>query len=93
MYTIIVPARDFKCIEQYLKRGRITPETIELLGRKYEVGDDRYVITAEILERQQAVRYTISDGEHTASVEIRSPVCVFGGWGVTCAFDADKGYD
>ena len=93
MYTIVVPARDFKCIEQYLRKGRISPETIELLGRKYEIGDDNYVITAEILEKKQAVKYTISNGECSSTIELRSPVCAFSTFGVTVAFDRDKSYD
>jgi hypothetical protein len=92
IYPIIIPARDYKCLEKYLKKGFISPETMEIIGRVYEVNDDKYVITAEVLE-DQAVRYTVSDGKFEAVREIRSPICYFGEFRINVMFDIDKSYE
>jgi hypothetical protein len=91
LYTISVPSKDFKAIEQWLKKGRVLMP--EVIGREYESYGNGFVITAKILENKHAVRYTIDDGENIISKVIRSPMCYFGELGITLTFEIDKSYE
>ena len=93
IYTISIPARDYKALEKYLKKNLIAPETMELLGREYETGDEWFAITAKVLANQPAIHYSVSDGEQTFHKIIRTPVCYFEEYGLSIAFDIDRGYE
>ena len=65
----------------------------EIIGRSYEVSGDGFVFTAEVMSKQQDIHYTLYDGEQTFHKILKSPVCYFQEYGVTVAFDVDRGYD
>ena len=90
LYTISVPSKDFKAIEQWLKKGRVLMP--EIIGREYETYGNGFIITAKVLEDEHAVRYTLDDGKTIVAKVIRSPMCFFGEFGVTISFEIDKSY-
>lgn len=85
LYTIVIPSKDYKAIEQYLKKGRVLMP--EIIGRVYE---GQGGVTAEILASQQAIKYSAPDAR---DVIIKSTVCHFNDAGVTVAFEIDSSYD
>lgn len=91
LYTIDVPSRDYKAIEQWIKRGRVLMP--EIIGRVYETSGDGFTITAEIMADNQAVLYMLHCNEEKYSKIIKAPICYFTEYGVTVAFDIDKSYD
>ena len=91
LYTITVPSKDYKAIEQWLKKGRVLMP--EVIGRIYETYGDGFTITAKVMSQQQDVHYTLTVGDEMYQKILRSPVCHFAEYGITCAFDVDKGYD
>lgn len=91
LYTITVPSRDYKAIEQWLKKGRVLMP--EIIGRTYEVSGNGFTVTAKVMSQQQDIYYSLSVGDELYQKILRSPVCHFSEYGITVAFDVDKGYD
>jgi len=91
LYTITVPSKDYKAIEQWLKKGRVLMP--EIIGRSYEVSGDGFVITAEVMANQQDIHYTLTVGGEVYQRILKSPVCYFAQNGITVAFDIDSSYN
>lgn len=88
MVTITIPSLDYKALTQYVKKGKVSPQTIELLGRVYEAYADNHIITARVLDNEPAIRYTV-DGQHTKTA--RATTCQVEG--LTITFDYDRSYE
>ena len=88
MVTITIPSLDYKALTQYVKKGKVSPQTIELLGRVYEAYTDNHIITAHVLDNEPAIRYTV-DGLHTKIA--RATTCQIEGLIIT--FDFDRSYE
>ena len=91
LYTISIPSKDFKAIEQWLKKGRVLMP--EVIGREYTGYGNGFTFTAKVLENEHSIRYTIDDGVEIRSKTIRSPMCYFGELGITLTFEIDKSYE
>jgi hypothetical protein len=89
--TITVPSKDYKAIEQWLKRGRVLMP--EIIGRSYEVSGDGFVANVEVMANQQDIHYTLIVGDEVYQKILRSPVCHFPEYGVTLAFSIDDSYE
>ena len=94
LYSISVPGRDYSSIKNYLKRGYPTnSHMMELLGRVYETAAGDCVITAQVLQNQAAILYTLTCGETVIEKIMKVPICHFTEMGVTVAFDIDRTYE
>lgn len=91
LYTITVPSKDFKAIEQWLKKGRVLMP--EVIGRTYEMSGDGFVVTAKVMSDQQDIHYSLTYEDKVYHKILKSPVCYFQEYGVTVAFDIDRGYE
>ena len=91
LYTITVPSKDYKAIEQWLKKGRVLMP--EVIGRTYETSGDGFYFTATVMSGQQDIHYTLSDGEQNFQKILKSPVFYFPEYGITLSFDIDSGYE
>ena len=91
LYTITVPSKDYKAIEQWLKKGRVLMP--EIIGRTYETSGEGLLITAKVMENQHDIHYTLSVGDELYQKILRSPVCHFSEYGITVAFNVDSSYE
>jgi hypothetical protein len=91
LYTITVPSKDYKAIEQYLKKGKILMP--EIIGRSYEVSGNGITVTAEIMTDKHAMLYSVTCDDEVYQKILMVPVCYFPELGITVVFDKDAGYE
>jgi len=91
--ALTIPGRDYKLITRYINKHKVEPDTLELLGRTYEMSLGVYLVTATVLKDKPCVHYTVTYDDIELNKVINSPICFFGEIGMTVLFDVDKSYE